>query len=423
VTTLGRVRRRVLAQLGVMVVRIGFSLGRLRPVRPEVVLAGDDRSRTSGNLLCIRRELERRTPPIPVRFVTYRTRPGLRARITGAWDALRAGYDLATARVCVVDDTFFPMDATTPRPDTVRVQVWHAAGALKRFGYSMLEHRDGLDGEGDRGVPLHWSYHVCLVSAAVAIDHYMDAFRLPRDRFTSALGLPRTDIFFDAGHRARATEAIHRRYALQDGRKVLLYAPTFRGDAVLDPRYDNGLDLRAMREALARDWLLLLRLHPLVRDTVPLDPDLADFVVDVSDWPDMNELLFVADLLVTDYSSAIFEFALLDRPMAFFAPDYAAYERERGFYFDYRTGVPGPVFDTTRELAGHIAAARFDLERVRAFAREWFDVADGHASERFVDHVVIPALRGEPVRLEREPAPSDRLIARPAPASAEGAGT
>ena len=138
----------------------------------------------------------------------------------------------------------------------------------------------------------------------------------------------------------------------------------------------------------------------MVRDAVHLARQLAGFVVDVSDWPDMNELMFVADLLVTDYSSAIFEFALLDRPMAFFAPDPEAYERERGFYFDYRTGVPGPVFETTRDLAGYVAAGRFDLGRVRAFAREWFDVADGHASERFVDRVVLPALRGEPVRLD-----------------------
>mgnify|MGYP001098277073 CR=1 FL=1 len=99
------------------------------------------------------------------------------------------------------------------------------------------------------------------------------------------------------------------------------------------------------------------------------------------------------------YSSAIFEFALLGKPMAFFAPDYEVYARERGFYLDYRTDVPGPVFETTRELADYVAAGRFDLEAVGLFAREWFDVADGHAAERFVDRVVLPALRGEPIRL------------------------
>ena len=74
--------------------------------------------------------------------------------------------------------------------------------------------------------------------------------------------------------------------------------------------------------------------------------------------------MLVSDVLVTDYSSAIYEFALLGRPMVFFAPDYEAYERERGFYFDYRTGVPGPIFETTEALAQYLRAGDFDLDRV-----------------------------------------------------------
>jgi CDP-ribitol ribitolphosphotransferase len=111
----------------------------------------------------------------------------------------------------------------------------------------------------------------------------------------------------------------------------------------------------------------------------------------------MNELMLVSDVLVTDYSSVIFEFALLGRPMAFFAPDTAAYDDERGFYFDYRSGVPGPVFEDSAELAAYLAAGEFDLDRVQRFAETWFDVADGHASERFYDEVIVPALDGTAV--------------------------
>ncbi len=414
--------RNRMARLGILVVRVGFALGRLRPLRAHVVLASQRATRLGGNLLYIRRELERRTPRIPVRVLAYRTRTGPRGRIEDAWHALRAGYHLATARVFVVDDWFFPMDAVTPRPGTVRVQAWHAAGAFKMVGYSVLDKSFGADEAMVRIVRIHSNYDVCLTSSATTTAHYMDAFRLPRDRFTSALGLPRTDVFFDAQHRALATEAIRARYALPPGRKVLLYAPTFRGDTVRSARYDEQLDLKTMRDVLGEAWVLLLRLHPFVRRSASISAGLAGFAIDVSDWPDMNELMFVADLLVTDYSSVIFEFALLDRPMAFFAPDHDAYERERGLYLDYGTGLPGPVFEVTRDLAAYAAAGRFDLERVRAFARVWFDVADGHASERFVDRVALPALRGEPVRIEVEPRPEDRVIAAPAPAPAAAHG-
>jgi CDP-glycerol glycerophosphotransferase (TagB/SpsB family) len=383
--------------LRTLLVRAGFAVGRRRPIRARVVLATTHADQLSGNLLFIHRELERRTPRIEVTVLASRAAPGMRGRLEGLWHALRAGYHLATARVFVVDDYFFPMYVITPRQRTIRVQTWHAAGAFKKVGYSVLDKSFGADETLVSRVRIHSNYDLCLMPSTAATVHYMDAFRLPVERFTSRIGLPRTDLFFDADHRARAAAAIRDRYDLPPDRKVLLYAPTFRGDTVTAARYDDDLDLAAMRDALAGEWVLLMRLHPFVRRRATITPDLAGFAIDVSDWPDMNELMFVADLLVTDYSSAIFEFALLGRPMAFFAPDYGAYERERGFYFDFRTGVPGPIFETTEALAAHVRAASFDVERALAFARESFAVADGHASERFVDRIVLPALRGEPL--------------------------
>ena len=396
---LSRRRRNRLIRLGTLVVRVGFTLGRMRPRRAHAVLATQRSTQLRGNLQYIRRELERRTPPVPVTVLAYRTESGLPGRLKGVWQALRAGYHLATARIFVVDDWFFPMDVIEPRSGTVRVQTWHAAGAFKKVGYSVLDKSFGADETMVSLVDIHSNYDVCVMPSGIATRHYMDAFRLPIERFTTEVGYPRTDLFFDAEHSARATAAIRARYALPAARKVLLYAPTFRGDTVNAAYYDDTLDLVKMRDTLAAEWVILLRLHPFVRVGPELTADIKEFAIDVSDWPDINELMLISDLLVTDYSSAIFEYALLHRPMAFFAPDSDAYERERGFYFDYRACVPGPVFDTTEGLANYVCSGRFDLERSIAFAQESFDVADGHASERFVDRIVLPALLGEELNL------------------------
>ena len=400
--------KKLLIRFRILLVRLGFAVGRLRTVQPHVVLATAHAGALGGNLHYIRTELARRQPPIPTVVLASRAAPGVRGRVDGMWHAFRGGYHLATARLFVVDDYFFPMYVVTPRTGTVRVQTWHAAGAFKKIGYSVLDKSFGADETLVRRVAIHSNYDLCLMPSDAATVHYMDAFRLPRDRFSSAIGLPRTDLFFDAGHRARAEAAIRERYPIPAGRKVLLYAPTFRGDTMTAARYDDTLDLAAMRDALADEWVLLLRLHPFVRRGVTLGAALDGFAIDVSDWPDMNELMFVADLLVTDYSSAIFEFALLGKPMAFFAPDHEAYERERGFYIDFRTSMPGPIVETTAELAAYVQAGDFDAESSRAFARASFDVADGHASERFVDRVVLPALRGEPIHPEADAAGPSR---------------
>ncbi len=424
--------RKVLGSLTVRIwaVRLGFAVGRLMPIRPVVVLASQRTSTLSGNLVYIEKELASRTPQIPVRVLAYRITGGsVRRRIRSLRNLYRSGYALATSRVLVVDDYFFPMYVITPRPGTIRVQTWHAAGAFKKIGYSVLDKGFGADEDLVRRVPIHSNYDVCLMPSGKATVHYIEAYRQPLERFVTELGYPRTDLFFDEAHKAQAIAAIRSRYAIPADRKVLLYAPTFRGDTVHSARYDDSLDIAVMHAALADEWVLLMRLHPFVRTELTLTEATSGFAIDVSDWSDMNELMFVADLMVTDYSSAIFEFALLQRPMAFLAPDSDAYEHERGFYFDFRSGVPGPVFETTAELAAYVKAGSFDVERASAFARESFEVADGHSTERFVDRVVLPALREEPLALTPPVLPvpesgarTDRPPAGSSPAGSSPAG-
>ena len=188
-----------------------------------------------------------------------------------------------------------------------------------------------------------------------------------------------------------AAADVRRRYGIPDGKRVILYAPTFRGDRVGRARADGMADLGQLRDALEPDHILLVRLHPFIRRGLDLS-GLGGFAIDVSGHPEMNDLLGVADVLVTDYSSVIYEYALLGRPMIFFASDLDAYERERGFYFDYRSGVPGPVVETTPDLVEALRRRDDDGTRSIEFARRSFDVADGQATRRVVEDLILPAL-------------------------------
>jgi CDP-glycerol glycerophosphotransferase (TagB/SpsB family) len=385
--------RALLLEVRILAVRVGFTLGRVLPLRRRVVLATTHDPVLRGNLAILRDELARRHPAIPLVVLANGPARGRRGRVAALGGAVRAGYHLATARAFIVDDYYFPLYVVRPRRGTTILQAWHASGAFKKFGYSVLDKSFGADETLTGRVAIHSNYDVCLVSAASVAPHYAEAFRLPLDRFVSRLGMPRTDVLFGEERIARQVADLRRRYAIPDGRRVILYAPTFRGDTIAAARFDDTLDLGLLREALGEDHVVLVRLHPFIRGRAPIDPALAGFAIDVSAHPDINELLPVSDLLVTDYSSVIYEYSLLGRPMVFFAPDHEAYERERGFYFDYRSGVPGPVFETTDEVARHIRAGVFDTARVEAFGRASFDVADGGATARVIDEIVLPALR------------------------------
>jgi len=373
-------------------VRLGFAVGRLAPVRRRVVLATSHADRLGGNLAEVRDRLAARAPAVRVVTLARRLRPGRWAAVRAAVDSIAAGWHLATARLFLVDDYYFPMYAIRPRPDTTRVQLWHACGAFKRFGYSVLDRSFGADAEDVAAFPIHTNYDLCLVSAARFAPFYAEAFRQPLERFTARLGIPRTDLFFDGPRMAGAAAAVRRRYAIPEGRTTILYAPTFRGSRGTSATSPHELDLAWLGEALGDDHVVLHRRHPYV----PADPPARareGFVIDVSDWPEVNELMLVSDVLLTDYSSAIYEFALLERPIVFFAPDEVAYEGERGFYWDFPRDAPGPVARTTADVIEIVRAGAYDLDRVRAFRAASFDVADGRATDRLIDEVVLPAVR------------------------------
>lgn len=394
----------------VLLARAGAALARLQPIQERVYIVTNRDSSLRGNLAEIERAL-RALPAAPT--ILHETgsddeRNGgvpILSLFTAALRIAKRSYRVATSRVVIVDDYFFPIYPVRKRSGVTIIQVWHACGAFKRFGRATLASEWGADEIFLKWVPIHSNYDLTLVSSASIAQIYADAFGQSVETVTAVFGIPRTDALAPSPRRDAAEREMRARLGLTDNRTTILYAPTFRGADLKGARAPELLDIAALHRVLGDQYRLILRLHPFVKSAMRIPDEARDFVVDASREPDVNEVMLAADILVTDYSSIIFEYSLLNRPMAFLAPDLDAYERERGFFFDYRSGVPGPVVDTTEQLITWINAKAFDLQRVANFATESFDVMDGHATERLVEQVVLPALRGEALRI---PAPITR---------------
>ncbi|MEY4667214.1 MAG: hypothetical protein RIQ87_994 [Chloroflexota bacterium] len=376
--------------------RLGGSLAMLRPVQNRIYIAAPHDRALRGSLRLIHDELTR-TSPLPGLLVECRSviqaldHIALARSISGLILTVRGAYRVASSRVILVDDYYFSIYPIARRPGTTVIQVWHASGAFKRFGRATLEKGWGADTDFIRHVPIHSNYDLALVSSASVAPAYAEAFGAPVETFTARFGMPNTDPLIDPVQSATAREKVRRRLGIGSDEIAVLWAPTFRGPSILEAAAPSDLDLELLMSRLSPKHRLILRMHPFVQQSLKIPAALRDRVVDASSEEDINGVLLAGDILVSDYSSLIYEFSLLGRPIAFFAPDLDRYEQERGFFFDYRTGVPGPVFAETSELAAWISAATFDLERVRAFAARSFDRADGHATERLVEQVILPA--------------------------------
>ncbi len=287
----------------------------------------------------------------------------------------------AENRFILLDDYtrwLYPLNLS---PQTRVIQLWHSTGAFKRMGFARM----GRPGSTVATSLTHRNYTHVIVSAPGVVPAFAEAFGLPEERIYP-IGVPRTDFFFDPPAMEAARQAFFARYPALQGKKIVLFAPTFRGNDRAAAHYPaEWFDPAALLAALPDDYALCLKLHPFIRTPLPVPAAAADRVVDLSAEREINPLLLAADVLITDYSSVIFEYALLGRPIVFYLPDRAAYERDRDFFFDLSTYLYGPVCTRQSELpAAILTPAPAPVDRAE-FISTFLSACDGHATERLVE--------------------------------------
>jgi CDP-ribitol ribitolphosphotransferase len=359
---------------------LGWLFGLLPHHPRRVVLASPRKPALDGNLLAIEEAIRTSRPDVEVVVLAEPYSYGLAGKVRYALRMVRAMVHLRTAGLVILDNAWLPVHVAPHPPRTVVVQVWHAAGALKRFGVDVVQPLD----EPERGF-LHRHYDWVVTSGEASREPWSRALRTPLEHVLG-LGSARTDRLLDPVALAGTRDRVVARHPALAGRLVVTYAPTFRGRG-RGKRPAEGLDAARLRAALPAEYALVLKSHPNL-DPALVDTRGFDLVVDPAE--DMNDLLAATDILVTDYSSSIFEWALLRRPLVLLVPDLDAYERDPGLYVDYRTAMVGTQVQDTEGVADAILGERFDLAPYDAFVARHLGGCDGAASARFVGRFLPP---------------------------------
>ncbi|MEU2911531.1 CDP-glycerol glycerophosphotransferase family protein [Streptomyces massasporeus] len=314
---------------------------------------------------------------------------------------------LATAKY-LVNNVNFP-NAVVKRPDAIHVQTHHGT-PLKRMGIDQMAFpaaAQGLDFQALLERIDKWDFSVSANSHTTRMWE-----RAYPSRYVSLdHGYPRNDVYYTAG--AGDIRAVRDRLGIAPGRRAVLYAPTHRDyEAGWTPR----LDLAALADRLADDTVLLVRGHYFYGGAASPLTNLrrTGRIIDVSSYDPVEELCLAADVLITDYSSIMFDYANLDRPIVIHADDWETYRTTRGVYFDLMDQAPGPVARTQQELTEILTTEAWRDEgaaKTRAvFRRRFCEYDDGRAAERVVRRVFLgqdgrdlpPVLPIE----ERTPAPT-----------------
>lgn len=291
---------------------------------------------------------------------------------------------ISDAKLIFVDDTCITLGAFNIRKGCSLVQTWHACGPFKKFGWSTADLIFGGSRSEPLKYPAHKNYSLVTVGSAAAVSPYCEAFRQSKEKVLP-LGISRTDVFFNPETIESARRKIIDHIPASSNKKILLFAPTFRG-RVHSATTINSINIELLYAFLNKEYLLLIKEHPFVRNRTIIPDKCQSFAFDVSDLFSIDELLCVADVCITDYSSLIFEFSLFEKPMIFFPMDIEEYQNWRGFYFPYDEFVPGPIVKDNFELIEAIKSSNsFNKEKVLAFKNTFMSACDGKSTSRILN--------------------------------------
>lgn len=286
----------------------------------------------------------------------------------------------ATSKVVILDEFTPQIHYIDLREQTKLIQLWHACGAFKTFGFTRLSKPMG----SPQPTRNHRSYDFVTVSSTYCKKCHSEGFGIPTDNVV-ATGIPRTDVFFDEEYKKNAREKFFSLHPGFAGKKIVLFAPTFRGMVKETAFYPTEMfDLSEVCAKLPDDYVFIVKHHPFVSDKQPIPEKYSDRIIDLSEDTELNDLLFVTDVIITDYSSLVFEASLLDIPMIFYVFDLEKYVNERDFYFDFKLFAPGKIVYSQEQLIDVILKNDFCTERIKPFADMFFDYRDGRSTERVV---------------------------------------
>lgn len=362
-------------------VRVIFRVSKLLPVNNnKVILASNKSSTLSGNLKFIENKLKEKKQ-YKIKLYLYK-----KSRTLG--ELIKMYYNFATAKYIILDDYYMQLYGLTFKKNVEVVQVWHACGAFKKFGFSSIGKADGNTEEFERRAHSH--YTKVITSSKNINKYYAEAFNIDESKVI-ALGVPRTDILLDKDYKDYIRHKLENDNPSIKGKKIITYAPTFRGGPKERQNFKLELDPVKILENIGEDYIIILKLHPSVKngieDVISIPSNLKNKIINLNSETDINDLIMVSDILISDYSSVIFEGAFLNKKMILFAYDKDEYLKERDFYYEYDSFVPGPIAYTNDDIIKLINENKFDLEKVNKFKEEFFDYTDGKSSERFVEYI------------------------------------
>lgn len=336
-----------------------------------------------GNLMYIDNKIKDRG--LDKKFkLTYSLRESV-GKHKGIMSWIKLVTKIAKQDFIFVDD-YVPIFSFLDLTDKTKlIQVWHAGEGFKAVGYC----RFGKNGSPYPEASCHKKYDYVITGSRHFSEVLGEVFGIPQTAF-KALGMPRLDGFLDKDKIETFKKGFYEENPTFKGKKLILFAPTYRGTGQASAHYDyRMLDMERIYEFLGDEYIWAFKMHPFIKESPDIPEGYEDRIVDLSYYENINDLYYVTDILITDYSSNYFEYALMRKPVLFYTYDREIYELTRGVHRPVRESAPGKVCDSFDELMEALEKKDYEEEKIEKFVEDNFSEYDGDASNKIIDEILL----------------------------------
>lgn len=353
--------------------QVPYAILKLLPVQNKVVLISRNNLETCIPFKMLEEEIHRQHPRTKVVILNHY----MKSRLSHIKDILVEMYHLATSRGCIIDSYVIAVSILKHKKQLTIIQVWHALGAIKQFGYMTLDKPAGNPSSIAKAMNMHGNYTYIACASPATVPIYSKTFNAKPSQI-KVIGSPRIDYLLDKEVYNDNRKRMLAKYPQLKGKKVILYAPTFRKGHRINPQ-------PLIEQLDDKKYTLIIKQHRLDKTKLPAN----DSIIQIRSELDSLELLAIADYVITDYSAITFEAAMLDKPLYFWNYDYDKYASECGFAINYCKEMPGIISRSAETIMTAIKQNKLNAKKIRTFANKWITTTDGNCTKRIVEALAI----------------------------------
>lgn len=351
----------------------------------KILLISETRSPISGNLKALDQRLKERSidKTYKISYSFSKTLETKKLQMILNW--IKITWKISKQSFIFIDDYSPLFKFINLSKKTKLIQVWHAGVGFKSVGYA----RFGFAGPEPYN-SCHRKYDYAIVGSKNLIPVYEEVFGIAKEKILP-YGLPRLDNYLNEENIKQVKEKLYGIYPELKSKKIILFAPTFRGSGQKEAYYPyEKISLEdTFKLCNEKDYLFLIKMHPFVKSKIDIPEEYKDKIKDFSDYGDINELLYITDILITDYSSNIYDYSLLNRPIILYTFDLDNYQITNVIQRPVKEYAPGKVCNEYTEVIETIKNEDFCLDKLKKYREENFDNIDVNSSDLIIDNIIL----------------------------------